>query len=133
VAKNPPREREPVNDARSMGEELKRTGFDVQVRENLTKEAMQRAIDSFYGKIRQGMTGLLFFSGYGSQTNPETFLIPDDAETGGWRWPSVSRTVADFDRRRNAGAVTRMLRDPLWRKGRPRICWGAARIIETPG
>jgi hypothetical protein len=72
--------REPVNDARSMGEELKRTGFDVEVRENLTKEAMQRAIDSFYGKIRQGMTGLLFFSGYGIQTNRETFLIPVDAD-----------------------------------------------------
>jgi regulator of sirC expression with transglutaminase-like and TPR domain len=72
--------REPVNDARSMGEELKRTGFDVEVRENLTKEAMQRAIDGFYGKLRTGMTGLLFFSGYGIQANRESFLIPVDAD-----------------------------------------------------
>jgi Caspase domain len=72
--------REPVNDARSMGEELKRTGFDVEVKENLTKEAMQRAIDGFYGRIGPGMTGLLFFSGYGIQANRETFLIPVDAD-----------------------------------------------------
>jgi hypothetical protein len=52
--------REPVNDARSMGEELKLTGFDVEVRENLTKEAMQRAIDGFYGRIGRGTTGLEF-------------------------------------------------------------------------
>jgi hypothetical protein len=72
--------REPVNDARSMGEELKLTGFDVEVRENLTKEAMQRAIDGFYGRIRRGTTSLLFFSGYGIQANRETFLIPVDAD-----------------------------------------------------
>jgi hypothetical protein len=72
--------KEPVNDARSLGEELKRAGFDVEVRENLTKAAMQRKIDGFYGKIRQGMTGLLFFSGYGIQANRQSFLIPVDAD-----------------------------------------------------
>jgi caspase domain-containing protein/tetratricopeptide repeat protein len=72
--------KEPVNDARSLGEELKRSGFDVEVKENLNKEAMQRTIDSFYGKIRQGMTGLVFFSGYGLQANRQTFLIPVDVD-----------------------------------------------------
>jgi uncharacterized caspase-like protein len=72
--------REPVNDARSLGEELKRAGFDVEVRENLSKEAMQRAIDGFYGKLRTGMTGLIFFSGYGIQANRQSYLIPVDAD-----------------------------------------------------
>jgi uncharacterized caspase-like protein len=72
--------KEPVNDARSLGEELKRAGFDVDVRENLTKEAMQRAIDGFYGKIRPGMIGLIFFSGYGIQANRQSFLIPVDVD-----------------------------------------------------
>src|SRR6266446_6507330 len=72
--------KEPVNDARSLGEELKRAGFDVDVRENLTKEAMQRAIDGFYGKLRTGMTGLIFFSGYGIQANRQSYLIPVDVE-----------------------------------------------------
>jgi Caspase domain/Tetratricopeptide repeat len=72
--------KEPVNDARSLGEELKRAGFDVDVRENLTKEAMQRSIDGFYGKLRTGMTGLIFFSGYGIQANRQSFLIPVDVD-----------------------------------------------------
>jgi hypothetical protein len=72
--------KEPVNDARSLSEELKRAGFDVDVRENLTKEAMQRAIDGFYGKIRTGMVGLIFFSGYGIQANRQSFLIPVDVD-----------------------------------------------------
>jgi uncharacterized caspase-like protein len=72
--------KEPVNDARSLGEELRRSGFEVEVREDLTKEAMQRTIDAFYGKIRQGMTGLIFFSGYGVQANRQTFLIPVDVD-----------------------------------------------------
>ena len=72
--------KEPVNDARSLGEELKRAGFDVDVRENLTKEAMQRAIDGFYGKLRTGMTGLIFFSGYGIQANRQSYLIPVDVD-----------------------------------------------------
>ena len=72
--------KEPVNDARSLGEELKRAGFDVEVRENLTKEAMQRAIDGFYGKLRSGMTGLIFFSGYGIQANRQSYLIPVDVD-----------------------------------------------------
>jgi hypothetical protein len=42
--------------------------------------AMQRTIDAFYGKIRQGMTGLIFFSGYGVQANRQTFLIPVDVD-----------------------------------------------------
>jgi Caspase domain len=72
--------KEPINDARSLGEELKRDGFDVDVRENLSKEAMQRAIDGFYGKLRTGMTGLIFFSGYGIQANRQSYLIPVDVD-----------------------------------------------------
>jgi tetratricopeptide (TPR) repeat protein len=70
----------PANDARSLGEELRRVGFDVEVRENLNKEAMQRTVDAFYGRIRQGMAALFFFSGYGVQTSRQTFLIPVDVD-----------------------------------------------------
>jgi tetratricopeptide (TPR) repeat protein len=72
--------RDPVNNARTLGEELKRAGFDVDVRQDLTKDAMLRAIDGFYGKLRTGMTGLIFFSGYGIQANRQSFLIPVDVD-----------------------------------------------------
>ena len=52
----------------------------MEVRENLSKEAMQRAIDGFAGKLRTGMTSLIFFSGYGIQANRRSYLIPVDAD-----------------------------------------------------
>jgi uncharacterized caspase-like protein len=72
--------KEPINDARSLGDELKRAGFDVEVRENLSKDEMQRALNGLYAKIKRGMTGLVFFSGYGIQANRQSYLIPVDVD-----------------------------------------------------
>lgn len=77
---NEPPLKEPVNDARSLGDELKRAGFDVDIKENLTKDEMQRALKGFYAKLRRGMTGLIFFSGYGLQVNRQGYLIPSDQD-----------------------------------------------------
>src|SRR3974390_167741 len=57
--------KEPVSDARALGEELKRRGFDVTVGENMRKAAMQKALDDFYGKITSNSTAGIFFSGFG--------------------------------------------------------------------
>jgi uncharacterized caspase-like protein len=70
----------PVNDARSVGEELKRIGVDVQVEVNLTRNQMRRAINAFSGKLRKGMTGLIFFSGHGIQAKRRSYLIPLDSD-----------------------------------------------------
>ena len=43
--------KEPVNDAKALGDELKRRGFVVNVGQNLRKSAMQKALDDFFGKI----------------------------------------------------------------------------------
>jgi hypothetical protein len=72
--------KEPINDARSLGDELKRAGFDIEVRENLSRDEMQRALNGFYAKIKRGMTGLVFFSGYGIQANRQSYLIPVDVD-----------------------------------------------------
>jgi hypothetical protein len=72
--------KEPVNDVRAVAEELRRLGFDVEVAENLSKEALQRTLTRFYNKIGSGSTALLYFSGYGVQTNQQTYLIPIDAQ-----------------------------------------------------
>jgi uncharacterized caspase-like protein len=54
--------KEPINDARDIAEELKRDGFNVEVGENLTGEAMRRAFERLYGKIKPGSVALIFFS-----------------------------------------------------------------------
>src|SRR5438552_14293714 len=72
--------KEPVTDVRAMADELKHSGFDVAVGENLGREAMQRAIDGLYGRIRPGSGVLVFFSGYGIQSGRQSFMIPLDGQ-----------------------------------------------------
>jgi uncharacterized caspase-like protein len=70
----------PVNDARDVAEELKSDGFDVELCENLTREAMASALQRFYAKIKPGGFSVIFFSGIGIQSNRLTYLIPVDAQ-----------------------------------------------------
>jgi Caspase domain/Tetratricopeptide repeat len=79
--------KEPINDARDVANELKRDGFDVEVGENLTGEAMRRAFDRLYGRLKPGSVALVFFSGFGIQSNRQSFMIPVDA--GIWTEPDV--------------------------------------------
>ena len=71
--------KEPINDARDVAEELKRDGFNVEVGENLTADGMHRAFDRLYGRIKPGSVALVFFSGFGVQSNRQSFMIPVDA------------------------------------------------------
>src|SRR5215472_15643643 len=72
--------KEPVNDARDLADELKRDGFAVEIGENLTGDAMRRAFDKLYGKLKPGSVALIFFSGFGIQSNRQSYLIPVDAQ-----------------------------------------------------
>src|SRR5215467_5747641 len=87
--------KQPAADARAIADELRRNGFEVDIGENLTKEATQRALDRLYGKVRSGTSVLLFFSGYGIQTGRQTYLIPVNAQI--WAEPDVRRDGAGFD------------------------------------
>src|SRR3984893_1628094 len=66
--------KEPINDAREVADELKRDGFNVDVGENLTGDGMRRAFDKLYGKIKPGSVALIFFSGFGIQSNRQSFM-----------------------------------------------------------
>src|ERR1700751_1265990 len=72
--------KEPVNDARDVADELKRDGFKVEIGENLNGDAMRRAFDRLYGKIKPGDVVLLFFSGYGIQSNRQSYMMPVDCQ-----------------------------------------------------
>lgn len=71
---------QPPKNVRALADELRRGGFEVDVKENLGREEMQRAIDAFKAKIRPGSTALFFFSGYGLQANRQSFIIPLNAQ-----------------------------------------------------
>jgi formylglycine-generating enzyme required for sulfatase activity len=114
-------------DARSITEELRRNEFDVDLKENLRKDDMQRVLDAFLGKIRTGSTALFYFSGYGIQTAKQTFLLPINAQV--WNEAdlrregvSLDKTVADMN---GKGAKVKIVivdaarRNPYERRFRP--------------
>src|SRR5262249_17233068 len=105
----------PAKSVRLLAEELRRSGFDVDTRENLGKEEMQRAIDAFKQKIRPGAAALLFFSGYGLQINRQSFIIPVNAQI----W-------SENDIRRDGISVETVLNDLNSRGARVKILIVAA-------
>ncbi len=81
--------KQPLKDASAISAELKRNGFEVDTRENLTRLGMQEAIDAFKNKIKPGATALLFYSGYALQASRQNFLIPVNAQI--WAEGDVKR------------------------------------------
>jgi Tfp pilus assembly protein PilF len=87
--------KEPINDARDIADELKREGFTVEVGENLTGDGMRKAFDRLYGHIKPGSVALIFFSGYGVQSNRQSYMIPVDAQI--WTEADVRRDGFSLD------------------------------------
>jgi tetratricopeptide (TPR) repeat protein len=87
--------KEPIGDIRAVAEELRRGGFDVEIGENLTREAMQRALARFYGKLQAGSVGLIYFSGYGIQSARQSYMLPVDAQV--WAEADVRRDGVSVD------------------------------------
>lgn len=87
--------KEPVNDMRAMADELKRAGFEVAVGENLSGDAMKRAINALYDKIKPGAVAMVFFSGYGIQSGRQSFMIPVDSAI--WDEKDVRRDGISLD------------------------------------
>ncbi|MGN1291010.1 MAG: caspase family protein [Bradyrhizobium sp.] len=132
--------KEPVNDARDVADELKRDGFTVEVGENLTGDGMRRAFDRFYGKIKPGSVALIFFSGYGIQSNRQSYMIPVDAQI--WAEADVRRdgfsleTVLGEINSRGAGVKIALVdasrRNPFERRFRS-FSAGLAPVIAPNG
>jgi tetratricopeptide (TPR) repeat protein len=132
--------KDPVGDARALASALQRAGFDVDVAENLTKDAMRGTLDRFYGKIKPGTVTLIFFSGFGIQSNRQNYLIPVDAHI--WTENDVRREGMSLDAilselgNRQPSAAIAVLeaarRNPFERRYRLTAA-GLAPITATPG
>src|ERR1700723_2007398 len=132
--------KEPVNDARSISDELKRDGFTVEVGENLTGDGMRKAFERLYGHIKPGNVALIFFSGYGVQSNRQSFMIPVDAQI--WTEADVRRdgisveTVLGEINNRGAGVKIALIdasrRNPYERRFRS-FSAGLAPVIAPNG
>jgi uncharacterized caspase-like protein len=96
----------PIKDARSVGDELKRLGFNVETRNNLSKADTQKALDAFISKIKKGSTALFFFSGFGVQVSKQSNVIPTDAQI--WTEAEIGRDGTSIE-----SIVTKMTRSRL--------------------
>jgi tetratricopeptide (TPR) repeat protein len=81
--------KQPTGDARLLAEELKRAGFDVDLGEDFNGDAMRRAFDRLYQRVKPGSVALVFFSGFGIQSGRQSYLVPVDAQI--WTEPDVRR------------------------------------------
>lgn len=71
--------RNPVNDARAVARQLRAKGFDVLLRENVTKTQFNEAVADFGEKLAEGDTALFFYAGHGMQVQGRNYLVPVDA------------------------------------------------------
>lgn len=70
----------PVNDARDMAAALRKLGFEVIEKTNVTQKEMNRAIVQFGEKLRADTVALFFYAGHGIQVKGKNYLIPVDAQ-----------------------------------------------------
>jgi len=132
--------KEPINDARGIADELKRDGFTVEVGENLTGDGMRKAFERLYSHVKPGGVALIFFSGYGVQSNRQSFMIPVDAQI--WTEADVRRdglsleTVLGEINNRGAGVKIALIdasrRNPFERRFRS-FSAGLAPVIAPNG
>src|SRR5881392_3047494 len=132
--------KEPINDARDIGDELKRNGFTIELGENLTGEAMRRAFERLYRRIKPGSVALVFFSGFVVQSNRQSFMIPVDSQI--WTEADVRRdgfsleTVLGEINSRGAGVKIALVdasrRNPFERRFRS-FSAGLAPVIAPNG
>jgi len=66
------------SDAEAVAEALKRDGFTVTLKKDLTLKAMKEALRSFKEQLSGGDEAVFYFSGHGVQFEGTNYLIPTD-------------------------------------------------------
>jgi len=103
-----------VNDARAMGEVLKKLGFEVMVAENQSRQAFSQALLAFETALDKGDTAFFFFAGHGFEITGQNYLLPTDipaATAGQEELVRDSAVLADriVDRLQNRGVRSAIL------------------------
>ncbi len=132
--------KEAINDAHAIADELKRDGFTIEVGDNLTGDQMRKAFERLYGHVKPGSVALIFFSGYGVQSNRQSYMMPVDAQI--WTEADVRRdgisleTVLGEINNRGAGVKIALIdasrRNPFERRFRS-FSAGLAPVIAPNG
>src|SRR5258708_27538482 len=99
-----------VNDARALASTLRKDGFDVDLVQDATGEEMAGAIARLKAKLRPDSTVMVYFGGFGAQSDGESYMMPVDAKI--WYEDDVRRDGVSIDRLlselKNSGAHIRL-------------------------
>ena len=102
----------PVNDARAMAERLRRLGFEVLLRTDITAAQLQKASAEFSTQARGADIALVFYAGHGAQAGEANYVLPLGANMNALsaaaiaaQGVSVSSLAGDLQRTGARGAV----------------------------
>lgn len=70
----------PVNDARLVGDNLRSLGFEVIQRENASLRDMLESMRQFISRGKDSQVRLLYYAGHGFQVKGRNYLLPTDSE-----------------------------------------------------
>lgn len=70
----------PVNDAKDMAAGLRKLGFDVIEKTDVSQKEMNRAIAQFGSKLSSDSIALFYYAGHGMQVRGKNYLVPVDAQ-----------------------------------------------------
>ena len=101
-----------VNDARAMAERLRRLGFEVLLRTDITAAQLQKASAEFSTQARGADIALVFYAGHGAQAGEANYVLPLGANMNALsaaaiaaQGISVSSLAGDLQRTGARGAV----------------------------
>ena len=99
-----------VNDASALASTLRKDGFDVYLVQNATRDDMTRAIARLKTKVRPDSIVMVYFGGFGIQSDGQSYMLPVDAKI--WYEDDVRRDGISIDRLlselKNSGAHIRL-------------------------
>ncbi|WP_198030350.1 caspase family protein [Bradyrhizobium sp. Tv2a-2] len=85
-----------TSDAEGLTNALRKNGFLVDAVDNATHPDMTRAIDHLRARVHLNSIVLVYFGGYGVQSDGQNYLIPVDAKI--WSEEDVRRQGVSIDR-----------------------------------
>ena len=67
-------------DAKGMAAKLRSLGFDVILKQDVSRRGLSRALADFEGRLKDAEVGLVFYAGHGIQADGTNYLVPSDAK-----------------------------------------------------
>ena len=99
-----------VHDARALAGTLRKDGFDVDLVQEATGKDMATAIARLKAKVKPDSTVMVYFGGFGVQSDGQSYMIPVDARI--WYEDDVRRDGVSIDgllsALKNSGAHIRL-------------------------